>query len=134
MLFVFDTNILVSAILKPEGIPAIAILHAMQKGKLIFSKETEYEFREVVVRDKFEKYLPKAQRLSIADQKIEQAEIKAVSIHLTDACKDPKDIKFLNVAVEWKIDCIVSGDKHLLDISPFMGIPILTPIDFLKSF
>ena len=48
------------------------------------------------------------------------------------ACRDPKDNKFLEVAVAGKADVIVSGDRDLLVLHPFAGIPILAPVAFLK--
>ena len=39
------------------------------------------------------------------------------------ACRDPKDDKFLEVAVSGKADVIVSGDEDLLVMNPFAGIP-----------
>ncbi len=47
-------------------------------------------------------------------------------------CRDPKDDKFLEVAVAGKADVIVSGDGDLLTMHPFVGIPILPPAAFLR--
>ena len=47
-------------------------------------------------------------------------------------CRDPKDNKFLEVAVAGKADVIVSGDQDLLVLHPFAGIPILQPAAFLQ--
>lgn len=41
-------------------------------------------------------------------------------------CRDPKDDKFLEVAVNGRADLIVSGDDDLLVLDPFRGIPIVT--------
>jgi len=43
------------------------------------------------------------------------------------ACRDPKDDKFLELAVDGHADFIVSGDADLLTLNPFRGIPIITP-------
>ena len=48
------------------------------------------------------------------------------------ACRDPRDDKFLEVAVTGKADVIVSGDQDLLVLNPFAGIPILPPAGFLQ--
>lgn len=47
---------------------------------------------------------------------------------------DPTDDKFLDCAVEGKADAIVSGDKHLLRLEKFHGVPILKPRAFLNKF
>ena len=48
------------------------------------------------------------------------------------ACRDPKDDKFLEVAVAGSADVIVSGDQDLLVLHPFAGIPIVPPAAFLQ--
>lgn len=50
-----------------------------------------------------------------------------------DACRDPDDDKFLELAVGGEADVIVSGDNDLTVLDPFRGIPILTPDEFLAS-
>jgi putative PIN family toxin of toxin-antitoxin system len=61
----------------------------------------------------------------------------SVSIPLaSDVCRDPDDIKILGLAVASSADCIVTGDKDLLVLKSFQGIPILNPrsfSDFLHS-
>ena len=47
------------------------------------------------------------------------------------ACRDAKDNKFLELAINGQADCIVSGDDDLLVLSPFREIPILKPREFL---
>ena len=46
-------------------------------------------------------------------------------------CPDPKDNKFLNLAIDDKADVILSRDPDLLDLHPFQNIPILNPTDFI---
>ena len=43
---------------------------------------------------------------------------------------DPSDEMFLACAMDASADCIVSGDRHLLDISEYKGIPIITVNEF----
>ena len=50
------------------------------------------------------------------------------------ACRDPDDNILLALALDGKADYIVSGDKDLLDLTPFQDIPILKPAEFLKMF
>ncbi len=49
------------------------------------------------------------------------------------ACRDPKDDKFLELAVSGRATHIVSGDQDLLALHPFAGIPIVTPGSFLAA-
>jgi uncharacterized protein len=48
------------------------------------------------------------------------------------ACRDPKDDKFLELAVNGRADLIVTGDADLLALDPFRGIPIVTPAAFVR--
>lgn len=48
-------------------------------------------------------------------------------------CRDVKDNKFLELAVSGQAACLISGDKDLLVLNPFRGIPILTPQAFLSQ-
>ena len=45
-------------------------------------------------------------------------------------CRDPDDLKVLSLAVASKADYIVTGDKDLLVLKKFEGIPILNPRSF----
>jgi putative PIN family toxin of toxin-antitoxin system len=48
------------------------------------------------------------------------------------ACRDPRDDKFLEVAVHGKADVLITGDADLLALHPFHGIAILAPGDYLE--
>jgi len=48
------------------------------------------------------------------------------------ACRDPRDDKFLEVAVHGRADVIVTGDADLLALHPFQGIAILAQGDYLE--
>jgi len=60
-------------------------------------------------------------------------QFKAITT-VVEACRDRKDDKYLELAVSSGATCIVTGDKDLLVLHPFERIPILTPVDFLKTF
>jgi putative PIN family toxin of toxin-antitoxin system len=49
-----------------------------------------------------------------------------------DICRDPTDNMVLEAAVAGQADAIVSGDKDLLKLDPFEGIPVLSPAAFLR--
>ena len=48
-------------------------------------------------------------------------------------CPDPNDDKFLETAMVGEAECLITGDRHLLDMTPFCGVPILTPAASLNS-
>jgi uncharacterized protein len=47
-------------------------------------------------------------------------------------CRDPDDDQVLAAALSGRCDCIVTGDKDLLVLGSFSGIPIVKPMDFWK--
>ena len=47
-----------------------------------------------------------------------------------DLCRDPDDVKILGLAIAAHADRIITGDKDLLILKKFQGIPILTPRSF----
>ena len=61
------------------------------------------------------------------------AEFIAVTQTVND-CRDPKDNKFLDLALSTQAICIVSGDKDLQVLNPYHGIDICSPADFLTRY
>ena len=59
------------------------------------------------------------------------SELITVTEHVA-ACRDPRDDKFLSLAVAGKADCIVSGDGDLLDMVAYRGIPVYRAPEFLR--
>jgi hypothetical protein len=47
--------------------------------------------------------------------------------------EDPPDNRILECAVEGRAHLIVSGDRHLRRLKIYQGIPIVRPIDFLRT-
>ena len=132
--FVFDTNILISAALFPSSINRQALDAALDFGKLAISKNTIDELLEVVFRKKFDKYFLNNEERLLFISKVE-ANSKLFSPDISiSACRDPKNNKFLELAITAKAACILSGDKDLLVMHPFRGIPIMNANDFLINF
>ena len=63
---------------------------------------------------------------------IRDANVVEVTERLTE-CRDPKDDKFLELAISGNATCIVSGDDDLLVLNPFRGVVILTPQEFISA-
>ena len=47
--------------------------------------------------------------------------------------EDPPDNRILECAVEGSADLIVSGDGHLRELKVYQGIPIVRPVDLLRT-
>lgn len=132
MLFIFDTNILVSAIIKPDSVPAQALAKATQHGRLAFSEETRIELLNTLSNTKFDRYRSATERVAVADAITAPAFFSSSIVQEDIYCRDQNDTKFLLLAISAKATCIVTGDKDLTALNPFRGIPILTPTDFLS--
>ena len=52
-------------------------------------------------------------------------------IRVIKGCRDPKDGKFLELAVNGSAQLVITGDADLLALHPFGGIEILTPATYL---
>ena len=51
-------------------------------------------------------------------------------VQLIRECRDPKDDKFLEVALNGKADLIITGDADLLTLHRWRGIAILSPANY----
>jgi len=133
---VFDTNIFISATLAPLGLPATA-LTAWRDGQFVLLAcpalvaEIRHTFRYERIRRKY------AITDEIVDALVVLLENDAVMLHGGVAIEnviptDPSDEEILACAVNGRADLIVSGDRHLLDLVEFRGIPIVTVRTFLE--
>lgn len=129
---VFDTNTLISAFLLPQSIPRQALDAAVTSGHLLLSIATVTELTGVLRQPKFDRYLPEQRRLTLLAVLIRAAELVEVDTAITD-CRDPKDSKFLELAVSGRATQLVTGDQDLLMLHPYRGSIILTPRQFLTE-
>jgi putative PIN family toxin of toxin-antitoxin system len=133
LIVVFDASSLVSAALKADSNPERALLCAITApNRLIVSAEVEAEYREVLSRPKFDRFVSIGRRQSILDIAIMAAE-RVEPTEIVRECRDPKDDKYLALAAAGKADIIVSSDvRHLLSMHPWRGISILSPLESLR--
>ena len=131
-LFVLDTNVLVSAVLLPGSTAQKALDKTLQKGALAQSLATLDELKEVLDRNKFDKYISREERVRFFTALVGEAVLVEVKVQIT-ACRDAKDNKFLELAVSAPAQAIISGDADLRSLHPFQGISILTPGAFLAE-
>lgn len=128
--FVFDTNSLISAAILPRSVPALALQKAEQQGFLFVSKSTLDEFSEVIQRPKFTKYLSFETRLRFLNQYTALTLCLPITATVTD-CRDPKDNKFLDIALAASAHYLITGDTDLLVLHPYHQTQIITPSNFL---
>jgi hypothetical protein len=92
------------------------------------------EIEDVLRRPKIVKYLNSIERQFMLDTFTRFSKQVKPTIKLQEVKDDPDDDKFLECAVTAKVDYIISGDPHLLNIKEFRSIKIVSPAQFLKSF
>ena len=131
--FVLDTNLVISAALLNTSHARKAFDVAILTGEILLSQAVQEELSDVFMRSKFDRYVSPLYRLQFLANLIAIATTVQVTKPI-QACRDPKDDKFLSLAVSGQAACIVSGDKDLLVLHPFQGIAILAPGDFLAQY
>jgi uncharacterized protein len=129
--FVLDTNLIISAVLLKQSTSRQAFDRAIREGEILLSTAVIAELDTTLRREKFNRYLLEHERLEFLARLVREATLVEVNITIT-ACRDPKDNKFLELAVAGNANCIVSGDNDLLSLHPFQGILILNPHAFLN--
>jgi len=129
--YVFDTNTLVSAALFRGSTPGEAFRQALNTGVVLLSEATFEEIDEVIAREKFDDYLSPEERGAFIEALVDRSRFANPTEEI-QACRDPDDDKFLELAVSEDATCIVSGDSDLLELDPFQGIPIMEPAGFLE--
>ena len=133
MRVVLDTNVIVSALFF-GGVPRKVYNLIGAAITPCFTQDTLAELADVITHPKFEQ-----ERSSISfstSDLIQKLRATGVVIEAhplaTRVSADPSDDMFLVCATVSNAEYIVSGDKHLLSLKNFAGIPIVTPRQFLK--
>lgn len=128
---VVDTNALISRLLLPDSVLERAVSRAVDSGVLLVSEATMNELAEVLARSKFDRYISLQDRQQFLLLLGRIAELVTV-LHAVRACRDPKDDKFIELAVNGAAALIITGDHDLLQLHPFRGIQILSPAEYLS--
>jgi uncharacterized protein len=123
---ILDTNVLLSRLLLPDSKTARVVRRFLDHAQPIVSEETLQELAEALSRPKFDPYVSRPDRQRFFELFARVAEWVPVTTTIR-RCRDPKDDKFLELAVNGNADWIITGDKDLLELSPFQSTLILTP-------
>ena len=126
---VLDTNVLVSALIS-DGKPRRLLRRCvLGQDTLLASSQTLAELADVLRRPKFRMEAEEVQRA------VRAVALTALLIQPRSrfhvVAVDPDDDRFLELAVDGAADILVSGDKHLLALKTFQGIPVRSVVDAL---
>jgi putative PIN family toxin of toxin-antitoxin system len=126
---VFDTNILVSALVFPGGIGDAALLRIVEeKDELLLSKPILDGLLGVLAR-KFARDGEELARIALLLDSLGTRVKPRVRVDVLD---DEPDNRILECALAGKADAIVTGDKRLLALKAFRGIPVMTLREFIE--
>ena len=125
---VYDTNVIVSAILKPGSISASLVALAIQGAvKLFLTREVLEEYEEVLKRPKFS-FDP-----GTVDTFLSELEKAAVMVYPTKRATgalDEPDNRLLECAEEGRAGYIVTGNKKDFPFEQYSGAKIVSPAEF----
>ena len=132
MKIVLDTNVFISGIF--FGGPPSQILQSWRQSKtrIVLTEQilTEYQRIGEELSAKYPSVSIK-QIIELFTVFGEFVETRGISETI---CDDPDDNKFIECAIASQIKLIVSGDKHLLNISGYKNIEVLKPREFVDTY
>ncbi len=132
---VLDANVMASAFIQPRG-PSGQILSRWVSGsafEMVVSIPILEELRRILEYPRIRK------RLRAPAGEIEArlaaiallADVVDPSFRVRAVPGDPDDDKYVEAALEGRAGCIVSGDRHLLNLREHQTVRMITPREFL---
>ncbi len=130
MRVVFDTNILVSALVFPGGRGDLALRRIIEEtDRLVLSRPILDELLDVLGR----KFARDAEELAHVAVFLSDLSVLVAPKRRLDVVKDEPDNRILECAVAARAEIIVTGDKLLLALKRHEGIRLLTLRDYLEG-
>ena len=126
---VFDTNIIVSALISRRSDTAVVLaLETLLAGEVIplYNDEILKEYEDVLHREKF--HLPESFIAATINQ-IKKDGIASERIHSDESFPDPSDVVFYEVALSKEDSFLVTGNIRHFPKNPI----VVTPAEFLKQ-
>jgi len=129
-----DNNVLISSLIRRPLSPSgkIYSLFENKAFDLAISFQLFRELLFVLDRPKFDRLIDAAEKKAV----LEFIKVHAIFIESQtsfDICRDPKDNKLLECAVDSQSQYLVTGDRDLLVLETIHKIPIITPREFLTT-
>lgn len=126
---VFDTNILISALLSTNGNPFRCLaLAKIRQVESVTCQEILNEFAEkLIIKFKFSQ-----ERAQAAVEEVRSfSRLVKISLELKAVPADPDDDMVIECAVVGSATHIVTGDKHLLSLGKYQEIAIVKATEFV---
>ena len=130
MRVVLDTNVLISALLKPGSVPDRAIeAFGSSGGTLLYDARIEAEYREVAHRRKF-RAVPAERRDALLARVLAEGERIAHVDSFEGAMIDDDDRMFVEVAIDGGAHALVTGNLKHFDAG--LGFEVFGPAELLR--
>jgi uncharacterized protein len=126
---VVDTNVLISAALLPQSIPAQLVDWLLQHSLLVFSPATFAELESRLWKPKFDRYLS----LDVRKSLVKDFNASAFGVNVSSALgaqkysRDSNDDIFIHTALAAGVSRLITGDDDLLSVSTVGSLRILKP-------
>jgi putative PIN family toxin of toxin-antitoxin system len=125
---VYDTNVVVSAALKPVSLPASLVALAMaKKVRLFLSPAILKEYTDVLKRPKFA-FDPATIDVFLRD--LRKAAVLVHPSRQVSRAPDNSDNRLLECASAARVDYLVTGNKKHFPFLQFEGTKIVSPAEF----
>ena len=132
---ILDTNVLVSGLISFSSFPAQILDHIADDRFIVhLSNEILDEYKTVINRDKFRKYDNFFTYGRFIIEYLEQNAGFFAPHQKVDLIKDPDDNKFLELALEAKSNCLITGNTDDFRIDEFHDTKIVSPKEFIDIY
>ena len=126
MKLVLDTNVLIAAFIA-RGVCHELLEHCAINHEIILSSFILDELREKLVQ----KFAFTSHEAEEVISLLKSRAVLAPPQQLKESmCRDPDDDHILGTALAGECDCIVTGDRDLLDLKTVLGVQIVNPSEF----
>jgi len=127
---VFDTNVLVSALVFPGGRGEAALQRVLEeKDELLLSKPILDELLGVLAR----KFSRDAEALSHVAVFLSELSLSVKPRRRLHVVKDEPENRILECAIAGHADAIVTGDRVLLALHEYRGVRIISLREYLET-
>ena len=124
MLIVIDTNVIISAALSPDGLPAKLLAKALTDHQLVFTSATFAELESRLWKPKFDRYINLEERKAFLHDISAAAIWVEASQDIVEAryCRDADDDMFIHAAIAAEAKLLITGDQDLLVLAKSLNV------------
>ncbi|HKU50174.1 MAG TPA: putative toxin-antitoxin system toxin component, PIN family [Nitrososphaera sp.] len=132
MKIVLDTNVLISALIKPGKSRQLLSEVIKRRHELILSEEILAELTRVANEAKIRKYVDQRDISEYLQSIVMASKVVKIVSKFQIVMEDPDDDIILQTAYDAGADYVVSGDRHLLSLEKSMDLRILSVEEMLS--